>query len=50
MWLFYYFYLNRNYDVLKSNSPCFLMNKNIKLNKNETESKKENPTHTVFDI
>ena len=31
-----------NYDVLKSKSPCFLLNKNIKFNQNETESKKEN--------
>ena len=45
MWLFYYFNFERNYDFLKSKSPCILMNKNIKFNKNKTESKMENPTH-----
>ena len=38
------FYFERNYDVLKRNSPCFLLNKNIKFNKNETKSKMVNPT------
>ena len=33
-----------NYDVLKSNSPCILLNKNINFNKNKTELKMENPT------
>ena len=46
MWLFYYFSFERNYDVLKSKSPCILLNKNINFNKNETESKMENPTHS----
>ena len=46
MWLFYYFNFERNYDVLKSKSPCILLNKNINFNKNETESKIENPTHS----
>ena len=45
MWLFYYFNFKRSYDVLKSKSPCILLNKNINFNKNETESKMENPTH-----
>ena len=27
-WHFYYFYFERNYDVLKSKSPCFLLSKN----------------------
>ena len=40
----YYFYFERNYDVSKSKSPCFLLNKNIKFNKSETESKMDNPT------
>ena len=31
---------------LISNSPYFLLNKNINFSKNETESKMENPTHT----
>ena len=44
MWLFYYFNLERNYDVLKSKGPWILLNENINFNKNETESKIENPT------
>ena len=48
MWLFYYFNFERNYNVLKSKSPCFLL-KNINFNKNETESKMENPTHLNCD-
>ena len=46
VWLFYYFDFERNYDVLKSKTPSFLLNKNIKFIKNETESKMENPTHS----
>ena len=34
VWLFYYFNFERNYDVLKSKSPCFLL-----FNENDTESK-----------
>ena len=34
-----------DYDVLKSKSPCILLNKNMNFNQNETESKTENPTH-----
>ena len=45
VWLFHYFHFGRNYDISKSKSPCFLLNKNINFNKNETESKIENPTH-----
>ena len=29
VWLFYYFNFERNYDVLKSKSPCILLEKNI---------------------
>ena len=47
VWLFYYFNFERNYDVLKSKSPCILLNKNINFNKNETDSKMENPTHSL---
>ena len=43
MWFFYYFIFERNW---KSKSPCFLLIKNININKKETESKIENPTHT----
>ena len=47
MWLFYYFNFERNYDVLKSKIPCILLNKNINFNnKNETELKMENSTHS----
>ena len=46
VWLFYYFSFEKNYDVLKSNSPCFLFNKNINFHKKETESKMENATHS----
>ena len=45
--IFYYFNIERNYDVLKSKSSCILLNKNINFNKIETESKIENPTHSL---
>ena len=45
MRLYYYLNFEMKYDVLKSKSPCILLNKNINFNKNETESKMENPTH-----
>ena len=35
-----------NEDVLKSMSPCILLNKIINFDKNETESKMENSTHS----
>ena len=44
--LFYYFYFGRNYDALKSMSPCILLNKDINFKKSETESKQENRTHS----
>ena len=44
VWLFYYFNFERNYGALKLKSPCILLNKNIYFNKNEMESKMENPT------
>ena len=43
---FYYFHSERSYDVLKSKSTCILSNKNINFNKNQTESKMENPTNS----
>ena len=43
--LFYYFNFERSYDVLKSQSPCILLNKNMNFNKNESESEVESPTH-----
>ena len=33
----YYFNFERNYDVLKSKSPCIFLRKNVNFNKNETE-------------
>ena len=42
----YCFYFEKNYDILKSKSPCFLFNKNINFNKNEKESKMGNATHS----
>ena len=44
MWFFFYFNFERNYDILKSKSPLFVLNKNINFNKNETEPKMENKT------
>ena len=32
-------------DILKPKSPCFLLNKNIRFDKNETEAKMKNSTH-----
>ena len=29
MWLFYYFSFEKNYDILKSKSPCTLLNKTL---------------------
>ena len=50
VWLFCYFNFKRNYDVLKSKSPCFLLNKNLNIKKNEMESKMENNTHSFREI
>ena len=49
VWLFCYFDFEINYDVLKSKSPCLLLNKNTNFNKNETELKMENSTHIFRD-
>ena len=48
MWLFYYFNFERNYDVLKSKSPCILLNKNINFNKQQRNRKWKIP-HTVLE-
>ena len=45
-WLFYYFDFERTYDVLKSKKLFILLNKNANFNKNKTELKMENPTHS----
>ena len=37
-----------SYDVFKSKSPCFLLNKNINFNKNEIEPKTEKSTHGLI--
>ena len=49
-WLFYYFYCERNYDVLKSKRPCFLLNKNVNFGKNETQSKMGNATRKFREL
>ena len=46
MWLFYHFNFERNYDVLKSKSPSSLLKSSINFDKNKTELKMENPTHS----
>ena len=43
MWLFYYFNFERKYDVFKSKCPCILLKHNINFDKNDIESKEENP-------
>ena len=43
--VFHHFNFERSYNVLKSKSPCILLNKDINFNKNGTKSKVENPTH-----
>ena len=48
-WLFYYFNFKRNYDILKTKSPCILLNKNMNFNKNGRDSKMENPAHSFKD-
>ena len=49
VWLFYYFNFERNYDLLKSKRPCFLLNKNINFNKNEKQNRKWKISHTVLE-
>ena len=43
---FLIFDFERNYDVLKSKSRCNSLSKTINFNKNQTESKMENPKHS----
>ena len=43
---FLFFDFERNYDVLKSKSRCNSLSKTINFNKNQTESKMENPKHS----
>ena len=50
MLLFHYFDFENNYNVLKSESTCFLLNKNINFSKNETELKMKNPTHSFREM
>ena len=45
LWLFYYFNFERSNDILKSKSPCTLLNKNINLKRNRIENGK---AHTPF--
>ena len=48
MWLFYYFYFEKNCGILKSKSPCFLLNKNINFKKTKWNWKWKIP-HTVLE-
>ena len=50
VWLFHYFYFERNDNALKLKILCFLLIKNVNSNKNETESKMENPTHSFREM
>ena len=50
LWLFCYFNFERSYDVLKSKSPCILLSKNKNFDKNETESRMEDATHSFREI
>ena len=50
MWLLYYFNFERKYDILKSKSPCILLNKNINFNKNQMKLEIENPTNSFREI
>ena len=50
MQFFYYIYFEKNYEVLNPKSPWFLLNKNININKDETESKMENHTHSFREM
>ena len=49
-WLFYYFNFERNYDVFKSKGPSILLIKNINFNKNKTEWKTKNLTHSFTEM
>ena len=48
--LFYYFYFKRNYDILKSKSPWFLLNKNITFKKTRRNRNLENPAHNFREV
>ena len=41
--------LKKNYDVLKSKTPCIFLNKNINFNKNERKLKMEKPTQIFIE-
>ena len=49
MLLFYDFHFERNYVVLKSKSPCFLLKKIQILIKTKRNQKMENATHNLRD-
>ena len=48
MWLLYYFNFERNYDVLKSKSPCILLRKKKKKTKKKKQTVIKIP-HTVLE-
>ena len=43
VWFFCHFNFERNYDVLKSKIPSFLLNKKVNFHRNKVESKIESP-------
>ena len=54
-WLFHYFNFERNSEVLKSKSPCFLLKKNTNFNKTRRNGKWKIPqtfteTNLVFQL
>ena len=50
MWLLHYFYFEKNYDILKSKTLYFLLNKNINFSKNKAELEIKNPTHSFREM
>ena len=48
LWLFYFFNFDRNYDILKSESPCILLNKNMNLKKKKKKNGTKNGKSCSF--
>ena len=48
MWFFYDFNFGKNHDVLQCQEFMHFVEQKYKFNKNETESKMENATHTQY--
>ena len=49
VWLFLYFNFERNHKVLKSQESVLFVEQKFKLNKNKTESRMENLTHSFIE-